>query len=66
MIYNVSADFGAIVTPLSKIIAKDANIVVCQLAAKCLAGIAKGLRKGSKQLYEENSSIIFCPNVYIC
>ena len=39
-------DFGGIVSPLCKIIAKDANIVVVQLAVRSLGGIAKGLRKG--------------------
>ena len=46
----IPGDFGSIVTPLSKIIAKDSNIVVVQLAVKCLGGIAKGLRKGKNKI----------------
>ncbi len=38
-------DYHELVTDLKKTIAKDANIVVVQIAAKCITGIAKGLRK---------------------
>ena len=50
IIVIIPGDFGSIVTPLSKIIAKDSNIVVVQLAVKCLGGIAKGLRKGKNKI----------------
>ena len=62
----IADDFGSIVTPLSKIVAKDSNIVVVQLAIKCLGGIAKGLRKGRDsclfikiRLYEFNRFLAY-------
>ncbi|KAL5253039.1 hypothetical protein ACHWQZ_G015707 [Mnemiopsis leidyi] len=57
-----SNDFGAVVTPLCKIISKDANIVVVQLAAKSLGGIAKGLRKGYSNYAKE--TVIACLSKY--
>ncbi|XP_063678365.1 cytoskeleton-associated protein 5-like isoform X4 [Bolinopsis microptera] len=57
-----SSDFGAIVTPLCKIISKDANIVVVQLAVKSLGGIAKGLRKGYSSNAKE--TVIACLSKY--
>ncbi|CAJ0571285.1 unnamed protein product, partial [Mesorhabditis spiculigera] len=39
------ANYGELIGTLSKILAKDANINVAGLAAKCLGGIAYGLRK---------------------
>ncbi|KAM9470532.1 cytoskeleton-associated protein 5 isoform 2-T2 [Clarias gariepinus] len=38
-------DFGDIVRALKKVIGKDANVMLVILAAKCLAGLAAGLRK---------------------
>ncbi|XP_041367175.1 cytoskeleton-associated protein 5-like isoform X2 [Gigantopelta aegis] len=38
-------DYGNLVRALLKVIAKDSNILLVAIGAKCLAGIAKGLRK---------------------
>uniref|UniRef100_A0AC34GDM7 TOG domain-containing protein n=1 Tax=Panagrolaimus sp. ES5 TaxID=591445 RepID=A0AC34GDM7_9BILA len=38
------ANYNEIVDTLSKILAKDANIIVCAIAAKCITQLAKGLR----------------------
>lgn len=43
-----AGDFSTVVSILRDMIKKDANIVVVALATKCLAGLAKGLRKGFK------------------
>uniref|UniRef100_A0A8C5C053 Cytoskeleton-associated protein 5-like n=1 Tax=Gadus morhua TaxID=8049 RepID=A0A8C5C053_GADMO len=40
-----AGDYGDVVRALKKVIAKDANVMLVSLAAKCLAGIATGLRK---------------------
>lgn len=40
-----NGDYHELIGDLKKIIAKDANIIVATLAAKCVTGIAKGLRK---------------------
>eukprot|EP00116_Pleurobrachia_bachei_P006689 sb/3466951/ len=57
-----SNEFGGIVSPLAKIITKDSNIVVVQLAAKCLAGLAKGLRKAYSAHAKE--TIVACLSKY--
>ena len=41
----VPTDYHELVGDLKKVVAKDANIVVAITAAKCITGIAKGLRK---------------------
>uniref|UniRef100_A0AC34GHQ2 Uncharacterized protein n=1 Tax=Panagrolaimus sp. ES5 TaxID=591445 RepID=A0AC34GHQ2_9BILA len=38
------ANYNEIVDTLSKILAKDADINVCAIAAKCITQLAKGLR----------------------
>ncbi|XP_055998398.1 cytoskeleton-associated protein 5-like isoform X2 [Ostrea edulis] len=38
-------DYGQLVRALHKVIAKDTNVMLVALGGKCLAGIAKGLRK---------------------
>ncbi|XP_026802210.3 cytoskeleton-associated protein 5 isoform X5 [Pangasianodon hypophthalmus] len=38
-------DYGDLVRALKKVIGKDANVMLVTLAAKCLAGLAAGLRK---------------------
>ncbi|KAH7979345.1 hypothetical protein HPB49_009121 [Dermacentor silvarum] len=38
-------DYGDLVKALKRIVAKDSNVVVVALAAKCLAGLAAGLRQ---------------------
>lgn len=43
------ADFNELVRVLRKVLAKDANIVVATLAAKCLCQIARGLRTNFAQ-----------------
>ena len=47
-------EFGDLVRVLKKFISKDTNVMLVTLAAQCIAGIAKGLRKqfknGSNQL----------------
>ncbi|XP_062856912.1 cytoskeleton-associated protein 5 isoform X2 [Trichomycterus rosablanca] len=40
-----AGDFGDLVRALKKVIGKDANVMLVTLAAKCLAGLAAGLRK---------------------
>jgi cytoskeleton-associated protein 5 len=40
-----TGDYAELVKQLKKFIGKDNNVVVVAAAAKCLAGIAKGLRK---------------------
>ena len=62
---STSDDFGAIVTPLCKIISKDANIVVVQLAAKSLGGIAKGLRKGECVLVYQLEILLYYILYYV-
>lgn len=42
------ADYFELVKALKKVIAKDSNIPVVLVTAKCLTGLAKGLRKGFK------------------
>ncbi|KAJ3596332.1 hypothetical protein NHX12_002741 [Muraenolepis orangiensis] len=38
-------DYGDLVRALKKVVGKDANVMLVTLAAKCLAGLAAGLRK---------------------
>uniref|UniRef100_A0A8C4N4N1 TOG domain-containing protein n=1 Tax=Eptatretus burgeri TaxID=7764 RepID=A0A8C4N4N1_EPTBU len=38
-------DYGELVRALKKVIAKDLNVMLVALAAKCLAGLASGLRR---------------------
>uniref|UniRef100_A0A3Q3Q5X5 TOG domain-containing protein n=1 Tax=Monopterus albus TaxID=43700 RepID=A0A3Q3Q5X5_MONAL len=38
-------DYGDLVRALKKVVGKDANVMLVSLAAKCLAGLATGLRK---------------------
>lgn len=40
-----SGDYGDLVRALKKVIGKDANVMLVSMAAKCLAGLATGLRK---------------------
>ncbi|XP_046889619.1 cytoskeleton-associated protein 5 isoform X2 [Hypomesus transpacificus] len=40
-----NGDFGDLVRALKKVVGKDANVMLVTLAAKCLAGLAAGLRK---------------------
>ncbi|RVE72144.1 hypothetical protein OJAV_G00059000 [Oryzias javanicus] len=40
-----SGDYGDLVRALKKVVGKDANVMLVSLAAKCLAGLASGLRK---------------------
>ncbi|XP_028649672.2 LOW QUALITY PROTEIN: cytoskeleton-associated protein 5 [Erpetoichthys calabaricus] len=40
-----SGDFGDVVKALKKVIGKDTNVMLVALAAKCVAGLASGLRK---------------------
>nr|XP_022903340.1 protein mini spindles [Onthophagus taurus] len=40
-----TGDYGDLVRALKKIIQKDSNVVVVALAAKCLTGLANGLKK---------------------
>ncbi|XP_039313050.1 protein mini spindles isoform X3 [Solenopsis invicta] len=40
-----NGDYGDVVRALKKIISKDTNVLVVTLAAKCLAGLAAGLKK---------------------
>uniref|UniRef100_A0A8C5NGM2 TOG domain-containing protein n=1 Tax=Gouania willdenowi TaxID=441366 RepID=A0A8C5NGM2_GOUWI len=40
-----SGEYGDLVRALKKVIGKDANVMLVSLAAKCLAGLATGLRK---------------------
>uniref|UniRef100_A0A6Q2ZLY8 TOG domain-containing protein n=1 Tax=Esox lucius TaxID=8010 RepID=A0A6Q2ZLY8_ESOLU len=40
-----NGDYGDLVRALRKVVGKDANVMLVTLAAKCLAGLAAGLRK---------------------
>ncbi|KAI1889583.1 hypothetical protein AGOR_G00164410 [Albula goreensis] len=40
-----NGDYGDLVRALKKVIGKDANVMLVTLAAKCIAGLAAGLRK---------------------
>ncbi|KAM6973183.1 cytoskeleton-associated protein 5 [Aplochiton taeniatus] len=40
-----NGEYGDLVRALKKVIGKDANVMLVTLAAKCLAGLAAGLRK---------------------
>ncbi|XP_030635140.1 cytoskeleton-associated protein 5 [Chanos chanos] len=40
-----AGDYGDLVRALKKVVGKDANVMLVTLAAKCLAGLATGLRK---------------------
>ncbi|XP_065070567.1 cytoskeleton-associated protein 5-like isoform X2 [Rhopilema esculentum] len=40
-----AGQFGDVMGCLKKVVAKDSNVVVVALAAKCVQGLAKGLRK---------------------
>ncbi|XP_067291849.1 cytoskeleton-associated protein 5 isoform X3 [Pseudorasbora parva] len=40
-----NGDYGDLVRALKKVIGKDANVMLVAMAAKCLAGLATGLRK---------------------
>uniref|UniRef100_A0A8C5APV6 TOG domain-containing protein n=1 Tax=Gadus morhua TaxID=8049 RepID=A0A8C5APV6_GADMO len=40
-----AGDYGDLVRALKKVVGKDANVMLVTLAAKCLAGLASGLRK---------------------
>uniref|UniRef100_A0A4W4GDR1 TOG domain-containing protein n=1 Tax=Electrophorus electricus TaxID=8005 RepID=A0A4W4GDR1_ELEEL len=40
-----AGDYGDLVRALKKVVGKDANVMLVTLAAKCLAGLAAGLRK---------------------
>ncbi|KAF7647512.1 hypothetical protein LDENG_00171230 [Lucifuga dentata] len=40
-----AGDYGDLVRALKKVIGKDSNVMLVALAAKCLAGLASGLRK---------------------
>ncbi|KAL4225289.1 Cytoskeleton associated protein 5 [Mactra antiquata] len=40
-----AGDYGSLVKALSKVVAKDTNVMMVALGAKCLAGLATGLRK---------------------
>ncbi|XP_024136733.1 cytoskeleton-associated protein 5 isoform X2 [Oryzias melastigma] len=40
-----NGDYGDLVRALKKVVGKDANVMLVSLAAKCLAGLASGLRK---------------------
>lgn len=40
-----NGDYGDLVRALKKVVGKDANVMLVALAAKCLAGLAIGLRK---------------------
>ncbi|XP_069595029.1 cytoskeleton-associated protein 5 isoform X6 [Ranitomeya imitator] len=40
-----AGDYGDLVRALKKVIGKDTNVMLVALAAKCLAGLAAGLRK---------------------
>jgi hypothetical protein len=42
-------DFSELVRILKKVVGKDSNVVNVALAAKCLAGLATGLRKAFVQ-----------------
>lgn len=38
-------DYGDLVRSLKKVISKDTNVMLVTLAAKCIHGLASGLRK---------------------
>ncbi|XP_075998048.1 cytoskeleton-associated protein 5 isoform X2 [Genypterus blacodes] len=40
-----NGDYGDLVRALKKVVGKDANVMLVTMAAKCLAGLAAGLRK---------------------
>ncbi|XP_077372476.1 cytoskeleton-associated protein 5 isoform X3 [Festucalex cinctus] len=40
-----SGDYGDLVRALKKVVGKDTNVMLVAVAAKCLAGLASGLRK---------------------
>ncbi|XP_077424223.1 cytoskeleton-associated protein 5 isoform X2 [Vanacampus margaritifer] len=40
-----NGDYGDLVRALKKVVGKDTNVMLVALAAKCLAGLASGLRK---------------------
>ncbi|XP_030056735.1 cytoskeleton-associated protein 5 isoform X2 [Microcaecilia unicolor] len=40
-----NGDYGDLVKELKKVVGKDSNVMLVSLAAKCLAGLATGLRK---------------------
>lgn len=40
-----NGDYGDLVRALKKVVGKDANVMLVSLAAKCLAGLASGLRR---------------------
>ncbi|XP_019733715.1 cytoskeleton-associated protein 5 [Hippocampus comes] len=40
-----SGDYGDLARALKKVVGKDANVMLVSMAAKCLAGLASGLRK---------------------
>ncbi|OWF42942.1 cytoskeleton-associated protein 5-like [Mizuhopecten yessoensis] len=40
-----NGDYGYLVKTLIKVVGKDSNVMLVSLGAKCMAGIAKGLRK---------------------
>ncbi|XP_067356900.1 cytoskeleton-associated protein 5 isoform X3 [Channa argus] len=40
-----NGDYGDLVRSLKKVVGKDANVMLVSMAAKCLAGLATGLRK---------------------
>ncbi|KAM7003260.1 cytoskeleton-associated protein 5 isoform 2-T4 [Tautogolabrus adspersus] len=40
-----NGEYGDLVRALTKVVGKDANVMLVTLAAKCLAGLAAGLRK---------------------
>ncbi|KAM3609135.1 uncharacterized protein V6R79_010019 [Siganus canaliculatus] len=40
-----NGDYGDLVRALKKVVGKDANVMLVSVAAKCLAGLAAGLRK---------------------
>ncbi|XP_068168966.1 cytoskeleton-associated protein 5 isoform X2 [Antennarius striatus] len=40
-----NGDYGDLVRALKKVVGKDANVMLVSVAAKCLAGLASGLRK---------------------
>jgi len=40
-----SGDYGDVVRILKRLLGKDSNVIVVALAAKCIAGLASGLKK---------------------
>nr|XP_039262114.1 cytoskeleton-associated protein 5-like [Styela clava] len=40
-----NGDYGDLVKVLKKVVSKDTNVMLVTIAAKCLAGLAKGIRK---------------------